>query len=76
MNHEDEELIKAVIKLLRDIPKYNPYFAAGELQEGNDFDAKLQTKDAQIQHLKDRLRIEQETIRSLRNQLRVLKQRE
>jgi hypothetical protein len=75
MNHEDEDLIKSVIKLLRDIPKYDPYFSSVELKEENELDSKLQMKDAQIQHLKDRLRIEQETIRSLRNQIKVLKQR-
>lgn len=74
MNHEDEELIKTVIKLLRDIPKYNPYFVSPQLDEENDLDSKLKMKDAMIEHLKDRIRIEQDRNRSLSNQLKIAKQ--
>lgn len=42
----------------------------------DDIDSQLQMKDSQIQHLKDRLRIEQDKNRSLRNQIKLLKSRQ
>ena len=42
----------------------------------DDIDSRLQMKDSQIQHLKDRLRIEQDKNRSLRNQIKLLKSRQ
>ncbi len=56
--------------MMKDIPKRNPTNAR-ELDE--DDDLAMQLKDNQIQHLKDRLRIEQEGSPSLRNQIKVLK---
>ena len=44
-----------------------------ELVETDDIDSRLQMKDGQIQHLKDRLRIEQDKNRSLQNQIKRLK---
>ena len=75
MNHEDEELIKTVIKLLRDIPKYNPYFVSPQLDEQNDLDSKIQVKNGEIEHLKNQLQIKNATIKSLQNQLKTEKLR-
>jgi hypothetical protein len=60
--------------LLKEIPKSNPYMAR-ELDEEVDLDSRLQMKNAQIQHLKDRLRIEAGKNQNLRNQIKVLKHR-
>ena len=65
---EHVERINKVV--MKDIPKRNP-INARELDE--DDESMMQLKDNQIQHLKDRLRIEQERSRSLRNQLKRLK---
>lgn len=64
----DVEKINQIV--LKYIPKRNP-INSREIQE--DDDSMLQLKDEQIQHLKDRLRISAETLRSLRNQIKILK---
>ena len=58
--------------LMTKIPKSNP-LSQRKIYE--DADEENNMKDYQIQHLKDRLRIEQDTNRSLRNQLKVKKSR-
>jgi hypothetical protein len=58
--------------LMTKIPRYNP-LSQRKIYEGED--SRIEMKDQQIQHLKDRLRIQQDTIRSLRNQLKVVKSR-
>lgn len=64
----DVEKINQIV--MKDIPKRNPINARG-LDENDD--SMMQLKDNQIQHLKDRLRIEQERSRSLRNQIKALR---
>ncbi len=67
---DEAEHVGRINKLvMEDIPKRNP-INARELDENDD--SMMQLKDNQIQHLKDRLRIEQERSRSLRNQIKAL----
>ena len=60
--------------LLENLPKRNPY-AERQIKEGENDDERLQSKNAQLQHLKDRLRIEAGKNQNLRNQIKVFKNR-
>jgi predicted RNase H-like nuclease (RuvC/YqgF family) len=54
------------------IQKFNP-IAQRKIEEEMKSDTEIETKEQQIQHLKDRLRIQQDTITSLRNQIKMVK---
>ena len=71
MNNYYEGWENKTSKQIEDISK----IMKNELAE-DDIDSQLQLKDSQIQHLKDRLRIEQDKNRSLRNQIKLLKSRQ
>jgi predicted RNase H-like nuclease (RuvC/YqgF family) len=56
------------------IQKYNP-IAQRKIEEEMNSETEIETKDNQIQHLKDRISIEQGKNRSLQNQIKALKAR-
>jgi hypothetical protein len=58
--------------LMKGIPKFNPY-AQRKVDEETKSDAEIESKEYQIQRLKDRISIEQEKNRSLQNQIKALK---
>ncbi|MGD0036480.1 MAG: hypothetical protein ABSC53_04215 [Bacteroidota bacterium] len=58
--------------LMNGIQRYNP-IAQRKIEEEMNSETEIETKDNQIQHLKDRLSIEQEKNRSLQNQIKALK---
>jgi hypothetical protein len=61
--------------ILKKIPRTSP-IAIRKIKEGSVSDTGDEMKDQQIQHLKDRNRIEKETNRSLRNQMKALRARQ
>jgi len=60
--------------LMNGIQKYNP-IAQRKIEEEMNSETEIETKDNQIQHLKDRTSIEQGKNRSLQNQIKALKAR-
>jgi hypothetical protein len=56
--------------LLNKIPRYSPYIQKKIEEEAN---SEIESKDNQIQHLKDMLRIQRDTNQSLRNQIKALR---
>ena len=61
--------------ILGKIPKYSP-LAPREIKESSLDSSSDKRKDEEIQRLKDRLRIQQDSNRSLRNQLKTSRERE
>jgi len=61
--------------ILKKIPRLSP-IAIKRIKEGSNRDSSNDLKTQQIQHLKDRIRIEKESNRSLRNQLKALRARQ
>jgi hypothetical protein len=54
------------------IQRYNP-IAQRKIEEETSSANEIESKDHQIQHMKDMLRIERDTVQSLRNQIKMLK---
>ena len=60
--------------ILEKIPRFSP-IAIRKIKEASTSDSGNELKDQQIQRLKDRLRIQQDTNQGLRNQLKALRDR-
>jgi hypothetical protein len=58
--------------LMNGIQRYNP-IAQRKIEEETSSANEIESKDHQIQHMKDMLRIERDTVQSLRNQIKMLK---
>ena len=74
---ENEELRKST-KLAEIVKRYilkKMPLVRQDIEEEMDSDAEIESKDQQIQHLKDMLRIQRDTNQSLRNQIKALKAR-
>ncbi|TSA19510.1 hypothetical protein D4R75_08935 [bacterium] len=61
--------------LLTHVANVMPYAPKSIHEEDNDEQEKLKQKDLQLQQLKDRNRVDKNTIQSLRSQMKMLRQR-